>query len=894
MERMKRFWRYGLMGRKERKRLMARRLISTYLIMMLLMSGCADRYGRVLRPKDERIEIASTHSEFSMLANDSDLPAQYVSEGKVGITRVEAALEKADYSDTQARAELSRQLAEFHAYRSEMEAQVNRDLSEANAYREKYNKEYSKAMAEISAREVELVAVINQKDTIIGSLSKEGDSKRNDIISNAHEKFQRESARIEQLKEIHNAIEIESNAGILEMTEASKATRERASATVVELEAKARSVRLETQAGVDELEEEIKSVGVQARSESERLTVLREKAAKSEANLAGEEYELRLTEAASDKAEAEAKTQEKSANAPTRFERAMAEIDRLRAGIYHHQDSSVATYESDFAEIQARLDDELNEVKKLRVSADRAEEVARAEFVKVEAGARAEAARQTALHAEALAEAHKLQIIAEAEFEAARINRQVLDEIAAKKAAKRVHINKNTVVVSQQSEELHQVPGVPQVVPVAPRIEPDHIANYRSSFAEVMRVRAQANAHELVADATFAEAQTSLLAVKKQEDAIVFEKLAIADALESQARSRFAEIETKNEKELDVVESKYRQQIVEAESFRKEKQAEALDCQSQADALEQISGARAQKLLAEAESVATSGENDVKELKVTLWAVQQKGDAEYSKLMTEAKSVTNSQEALALQIDAQIDSAGRYLEAQLAKIDSAIKSGGRIAKADYQQALTQATVLRQKSQAEISRINAQFAMEHAVSKAQIERDRELAISQTLRGEATCDRMIASANTMKICEGAAFDAKNATAQADMNIILAANTANRSAAQVYLDAVKARFNARIHQVKAERVVAEAGEYKAMAIRRTDLASALAQAQAAREESIQKFAVLKKRQSELQRASLVNWSDKLASFNDNTEFEAVEVPTPQAVPPAVRPSWNINDRE
>lgn len=895
------------MGKRERKRQIVRRLVSTYLIMMLLLSGCANRYGRVLRPTEERIEISNTHSEFAMLANTSDLPAQYVSEGKVGISRVEAALEKADYSDTQARAELSRQLADYNARRTEMEAKVNRDLSEVTALRVKFNKEYGKAMAEISAREAELNALIDQKDTIITSMTKEGDSKRNDIVSKAHEKFQRETARIEQLKQIHNAIEVESNAKILEMTEASKATRERASATVAELEAQAGSVRLETQAGADELEEEIKSVAVQSESESERLSVVREailqdsgarvkelraRAVTIEANFAGEEYELKLTEAASAKAEAEAKTQEKSANAPTRFDRAMAEIDRLRAEIYHHQDSSVASYESDFAEIQARLDDELNEVKKLRVSADRAEEVARAEFVKAEAGARAEAARQTAIHAEALAEAQKLQIIAEAEFEAARINKQVIEEIAAKKAAKRVHINKNTAVISQQTEELHQVPGVPQVVPVAPRIEPDHIANYRSSFAEVMRVRAQGDAHELVAEATFVEAQTNLLAVKKQEDAIVYEKLAIADALESQARSRFAELETKTEKEMDVVESKYRQQIVEAESFRKEQQAEAMDCQSQADAMEQISNARAQALLAQAESVATSGENDVKELKVTLWAVQQKGDAEYSKLTTEAKSVTDSQEALALQIDAQIDSAERYLEAQLAKIDNAITSGGRIAKADYQQALTQATVLRQKTEAQISRINAQFAMEHSVSKAQIERDRELAISQTLRNEAVCDRMIAEATTTKICETAAFDAKDATAQADMSIVLAANTANRNAAQVYLDAVKARFNARIQQVNAERVVEEASEYKAMAIRRTDLASALAQAQAARAESSRKLAVLKKRQSELQRASLVNWSDKVVNFRENTDFEAVEIPTPQAAPAAVKPSWNVSE--
>jgi len=272
---------------------------------------------------------------------------------------------------------------------------------------------------------------------------------------------------------------------------------------------------------------------------------------------------------------------------------------------------------------------------------------------------------------------------------------------------------------------------------------------------------------------------------------------------------------------MDVVESKYRQHLVQAESFRKEKEAEVLDYQSQANALEQITNARAEQLLAEAQAVTECGQNDVKELKVVLWAVQERGDAQYSKLIAEAQSISDSQEALALQIDAQIDSARRYLDAELSKIENSIQSAQRIAQADYQQALTQATVLRQKTDAQTSRANAQFTMEHAILKAQIERDKGLALSQTIRGEAACDRMIANANTTQMCENADIDAKHATAQADMNIILAANSSKRQAAQVYLDAVKARFNARIQQVNAERTIDMADEHYAMAIKRTDLA-------------------------------------------------------------------------
>lgn len=856
---------------------MVRRLLCSYMIFVIFISGCTNRYGRFeFEPENERLEITQAHLEFSDLADLSDLPSQYVSEGKIGVSKVEAALERADSFDIQARAELNKKIADINARRTEIEAQVNQNLSQADALREKFGKEYNKALAQTTAREAELNALINRKDTIISSLAKEGESKYSDLLANGREKLDSEMARIEQLKSIYKAIEVESNARIVEMVQSSKATRERADATVLELQTEASSTKLETEARVSELQRQIKSAAIQVNSEIDRLNVLRDTIIKDsaaqikeirtradtiQANLADNEYQLKLTEAQTNKAKSQARTQEKSANAPTRFDRAMAEIDRLRAEVNHHQATAAAGFDSNLAEIQAKLDDELNEVNVLRIKAERAEQVARAEFVKSEAAARAEAVRETAIHAESLAEAQKLHIIAEAEAEAAKLRQRILEEIAAKKAAKKVHIKDNTTVVSQQSEELHQVPEVPQVTAVVPKIEPEHIADFRKSFAKVMRIRAQANAREMVSNATFAEAKTNLMSIKKQQDAITVEQLAIADSLEAQSRTRFNEIEIKTAKEMDVVESKYRQHVVEAESFRKETEAQVIDLKAQADALEQVATARAVQLLAERQAVVICGQNDIEELKITLWAVQERGDAEYSKLMTEAKSITDSQEALALQIDSQVDSAKRYLDAELAKIEKSIQSSERIAQADYQQTVTSATVLRQKTDAEINRTTAQFTMEHSILKAQIIRDRELALSQNLRGEAACDRMVAEANTTKIRENANFDASHTTAQADVNIILADNSAKRKSAQAYLDAVKARFGARVEQVRAERVIDMAEEYNETVTKRTDLSNALSKAIAAREDSSRKLAILQKRQAELQTASLVNWSDKLA---------------------------------
>ncbi len=642
-------------------------------LVVILVSGCHNNYGPVTRGADERTEIRDAHFEFSSMANKSNLPTEYVSEGKIGISKVEAALEAADTGDMQARAEMNKQVAGNNANRKEVEAFVSKTLSEAESLRKRYNREFSKAIAQITARETELNALVEQKDAILVSLDKEGQSKYNDMVAARRESTTSKWRRSNRPKRSVMRWKQRAMPTILEMTEAAKATRDRAAATVSALDARALATQKETAARVDELTQQKESLRTTKNSEiallkttretllkdsESRVKELRTKADTIRANLADQEYLFKLTKAESLKSETQAKTQEKSANAPTRLDRAMAEIGRLRADTQHNQEKAVATYDSMLAEIQAKLNDEMNEVAKIRVSADRAEQVARAEFVKAEASAIAEAARQTAVHAEAVAEAKKQEIIAQAESEANRIKQEVLDEIAAKKAAGKVEMNNWTATATPLPEDLHQVPAVPQVQPVTPRIEPDHVAAFRTAFAEVMRSRAQADAYQMVAEATFAQAKTDIGAVKAQQDAIAVEQFAIADALEAQARSRFAEIETKTAKEMDVAESKYRQNVVDAESFKKEMEAEAMDYESTALAMDQITKARAQQLLAEAETVNNCLLKDVEQLDVQLWAIQQRGDAEYAKLTTESKSVADAQEALAMQIDAQITAAG--------------------------------------------------------------------------------------------------------------------------------------------------------------------------------------------------------------------------------------------
>lgn len=81
----------------------------------------------------------------------------------------------------------------------------------------------------------------------------------------------------------------------------------------------------------------------------------------------------------------------------------------------------------------------------------------------------------------------------------------------------------------------------------------------------------------------------------------------------------------------------------------------------------------------------------------------------------------------------------------------------------------------------------------------------------------------------------------------------------------------------------IIEQAGQENAVALKRTDLATALAEANAARENSARKLAELKKRQSELQVASMTNWSDKLAMVRNaaaELDFPEVQVKTQPVV--------------
>ena len=99
-----------------------------------------------------------------------------------------------------------------------------------------------------------------------------------------------------------------------------------------------------------------------------------------------------------------------------------------------------------------------------------------------------------------------------------------------------------------------------------------------------------------------------------------------------------------------------------------------------------------------------------------------------------------------------------------------------------------------------------------------------------------------------------------AQADMD--RAEIIAQTRAAGAREEAVRATFDARLVQVQSERIRAITEEYQHDFLKRADLETSLALAEAARSEMTQRFADLKLEQEELQKSAAQNWDVRLAS--------------------------------
>lgn len=819
------------------------------------------------------------------------LPENYVSEARIGLAGVESRRDTASATEIERDAFYNDKMAHIMARRTAAQSDEQVALAEAQKLKRRYLAEHRLHAAELAARERSAKSNVESNMTLRSAWAKERASIQTDMVSQAEHDFTQAQARLEQLRALRHATENDGRASIDEMIENARATRSRAGATVAALRTESQSVIEQTKARMNELTQRIETVKQQSAANSVRLVAnagatektgiarFNELEARAQTLLtqaSQEKYELKVALAKSERQKSQARFERNIAGAQSLHEQSLAEIDRLRGDANVTISNADSGFAQQLGKLDAWLKDSSADVSKVIATADRVEQNARAEFVKAEAEARANALRETAAHQDAAAEAQFKTLIAQAESEAARLREQIMSELSRKTQGGSVEFQGKTNLPAERPAGLHDVPQSPIVTEIPARLEPEHVAAFRASLAQVMRERSRATAQQSVLNATYSEQKKKLEAAKQQNLALAAEQHATSDALQKKADAELTENTAQIDAVLAIAKSTYNRSIVEASAYRKEAIAQAADLRANGKEARDSSMAQAVALRKEADVVTNSSKAEVEALVAEVKATQERGQAESARLASEATSIEKSETALAAHIDSQIESAGQTIEAELAKLDRHITSSETISKANYEQALVQAEVLGRITDVEMTRMQAEDELRQSLASAGIERTRDELYATQVKAEAQIERIIARAQADREQTIAQSEADEVSVQSRADIATANAVADRATALARETAVKALFDARIAQVNSERILASASDFLDDSFRRRNTQTALSQARAAREYTRVRLTTLAEEQVKLQRAALEDWDARLAKHRDRS-YRPVNNPTP-----------------
>jgi hypothetical protein len=464
-----------------------RRALGTLAIAIgvVVVVGCASNMKsqqsvekRTASLGDPHLQTSDTLRYMHDNAQRYQLPEKYLSEARVGLSDIEQKLDTARAAEIERDAVSQQRTAYIQSKRQKAVADEDIALAEAKKLKTEYSARNMNVAADLAARERNIKAEFDANLTVRTTLAKEGKSTQHDLISQAEKQFAEAQARLDTMRAIRSATEKEGLAEIDQMREAARATRSRADATVAALRTEADSVGSQTQAHVTQILKQIDTVREQSQAHSQRLhtqaeSVERDGIAQSQELIARadsleeqasqKEYELKIASAKAERQKSEAVHDKSISNSRSQYEKAIAEIERLRGDANVTTQMAESKFNKHLSDLDSWLKEMLAEVNKIRAKSDRLEQFARGEFVKAEAEARANAMRETAAHQEALADAQMNQIIADAEAEAARIREEIAGRAGPQVERRPSTSTSKTGPNDKQGSDLHDVPDVPQV-----------------------------------------------------------------------------------------------------------------------------------------------------------------------------------------------------------------------------------------------------------------------------------------------------------------------------------------------------------------------------------------------------------------------------------------------
>ena len=858
-------------------------LLAILVLALPVSSGCGDKplskwwYQNKTGLNKAHVQTKRTHDFITRQARYHHVPERHVSEARIGMSKIDSELDNARASELEQEAIRRERIAKVQSDLQNAASREQIKLAEIGQLKKEQSARLTKLRADLSAQTRGLQAQAEKNDRMRDALAKETKTRQDNIISQGEKNFSDANAQIEQLRVEQGEVGREKEATIDEMKETLLAIRTRAEANIESLRVEANSIQEQTEANKLTYASKIKAVPVRIQAEIDQILAqadaidmdinavseeLNSHADALEEQQANGNYDLKIAIAKSSRDKAQAGFERSGSEINSDYDQALAEVQKIRADAQMTIEKAHSTYKQQFAELNSWYKHTKAEVvDAILNNASQLEQAARLEFVKAETSARCQAMRETAMHQEDLSEAQMKALTAQAEVEAAQLREKMLEQMREKTFANRVDFNGKTDPADPFPLDIHSLPPVPPVEEVTPRVQPEHVAAYRSALAEVSHELTKADAELRLMDATFGERKSELIAVKSQSLANGNEQFAYADALKEQADALRTERVAAITAKLAVAKTKYSRDLAISEAFRKEFLAKADTLRARARATITHGTAQIRALRKEADVVGDSEQTEIESLQAELNASNEQGMAQTKNLLAQADSLEERTGVQADQIVAQIHTAKRWLVAEMGKFDQMIASNGSIAEADHNEALAVAETVGRKTEVRIKRLEAQDELKFALMQAEIERTRDQLFLERVKGDAEIDRRLAFARAERIEAEAMSDAELIAIRTDAEVVVANATAQRRYAKARERAVKSLFKARVESAIANSVRENINDFLDESFLRTNKRAALARAKASKAETKRKLVALTDERNSLKRAETRNWDRQLA---------------------------------
>jgi len=811
-------------------------------------------------------------------AGEVNLPDRWLGEAWNSVSENEARRAAAQSGIAMANADRFQQLAAANA--AYERAASKRDVSgfKAGTLQQVYDAKIGELVAQTKAADMGGANDARRNNAEVDITTLEWQQQFERMYAEAESEWTKSNAEHAKMLAHRSNVEESGEAKISQMEEVAELTEKRAAERVAQLRAEARAIQIQAQAQVDAIDRSIDTTGEQFSARSQRW---RELAAAAEDAADARVAELRAKAQALSEQDAEGNYELNKLTSQLEYDRKLAEaeqmtmaaealaqqtkaaVDRLRAETDKDLSLSQTEYETEIAAIDRFVEHGESEIAYSRAEADRIEREARAEFIKAEAAARANAIRETSRHQQQLSEAERELIAAEAKAEAARIQKDLYRQLATQRAGGKVTLPNKTKQTDPAARNGDANPAMADASVKPALLQPEHVAAFRASLAEAASLRKQQDASERALFATAQERTTQANAWWDQQVARHESSLAQSNSFERKGAADVEELFFQADAVVAAAEAERSRGLASAEAFRRETLAKIVGLHAEADAIERTAQAEVKEYLARADNARNAGSSEVNHLRVVMDSSGVRGEAEAHRLLAEADAFERTQLAVVSQMRQEIATAEQVLVAELAKLDQAASSFIAIAEATFNESTSNADTFAKISEARVAQMVASNSADEQISAAEVAYLTNLQKATELAARANVERMVANAEhsfgefqAADVIERARIVAQSRMAEAEAEAqFFIADADDR--------AIRARFDSRVAQTESERNRAYAQRYLRQQREYAAWAQASAAAASYADISEQALAQLDQRAQAFRLIAQENWDERLATM-------------------------------